>query len=132
MTGMLTLDDLRIEVDTGTIDTVIVAMTDSAGQLVGKRFHARHFIDGGAAETHACDYLLANDIDMEPVPGYAAASWNRGYGDFALRPDLTTLRRVPWLEGTALVLADVLDHHGEPVPHSPRAILKRQIERLTA
>jgi glutamine synthetase len=132
MTGMLTLEDLKVEVDTGTIDTVIVAMTDMAGQLVGKRFHARYFVDGGHAETHACDYLLANDIDMEPVPGYAAASWQRGYGDFVLRPDLSTLRRVPWLEGTALVLADVLDHHHDPVPHAPRAILKRQLERLGA
>src|SRR5262249_4412243 len=117
MTGMLSLEDLKVEVDTGTIDTVIVAMTDMAGQLVGKRFHAQYFLDGGHAETHACDYLLANDIDMEPVPGYAAASWRLGYGDFVLRPDLTTLRRVPWLEGTALVLADVLDHHHAPVPH---------------
>src|SRR5271170_5074212 len=88
MTGMLTMDDLNVEVDTGTIDTVIVAMTDMAGQLVGKRFHARYFLDGGAVETHACDYLLANDIDMEPVPGYAAASWDRGYGDFVLKADL--------------------------------------------
>jgi glutamine synthetase len=130
MIGMLNLDDLNVEVDTGTIDTVIVAMTDMVGQLIGKRFQAQYFLESGAAETHACDYLLANDIDMEPVPGYAAASWNRGYGDFVLRPDLTTLRRVPWLDGTALVLADVLDHHHQPVPHSPRAMLKRQLERL--
>src|SRR5580658_4336775 len=105
-------------------------MTDMAGQLIGKRFHAQYFLDGGAQETHACDYLLANDIDMEPVPGYAAASWERGYGDFVLKPDLGTLRRIPWLEGTALVLADVLDHHHDPVPHSPRAMLKRQLDRL--
>src|ERR1700676_5038425 len=129
MTGMLTLDDLKAAADSGTIDTVVVAMTDMAGQLVGKRFHARYFVDSGAAETHACDYLLANDIDMEPVPGYAAASWERGYGDFVLKPDLSTLRRLPWLDGPALVLTDVLDHHHEPVPHSPRAILKRQLDR---
>ncbi len=129
---MLTLDDLKAATDAGAIDTVLVAMTDMAGQLIGKRFHARHFLDSGASETHACDYLLANDIDMEPVPGYAAASWDRGYGDFALRPDVTTLRRIPWLEGTALVLCDVLDHHGDPVPHSPRAILRRQLDRLAA
>jgi glutamine synthetase len=132
MTGMLTLDELKAEVEAGTIDTVIVAMTDMAGQLVGKRFHAHYFLDGGGVETHACDYLLANDIDMEPVPGYAAASWNRGYGDFVLQPDLATLRRIAWLEGTALVLADVLDHQHNPVPHSPRAILKRQLCRLAA
>jgi glutamine synthetase len=129
---MLTLDELTAATDAGAIDTVIVAMADMAGQLVGKRFHARYFVDSGAAETHACDYLLANDIDMEPVPGYAAASWDRGYGDFALKPDLATLRRIPWLEGTALVLADVLDHHGDPVPHSPRAMLQRQLGRLAA
>jgi glutamine synthetase len=132
MTGILTLDELKAETTSGAIDTVVVAMTDMAGQLVGKRFHARYFVDGGAEETHACDYLLANDIDMEPVPGYAAASWDRGYGDFVLKPDLSTLRRIPWLEGTALVLADVLDHHGDPVPHSPRAVLKRQLDRLSA
>jgi glutamine synthetase len=132
MTGMLTLHDLTAAVDAGEIDTVLVAMTDMAGQLVGKRFHAQYFLETGAGETHACDYLLANDIDMEPVPGYAAASWRHGYGDFILLPDLSTLRRVPWLDGTALVLADVLDHQHDPVPHSPRAILKRQIDRLTA
>jgi glutamine synthetase len=129
-TGTLTIDDLKAEVEAGRIDTVVVAMTDMAGQLVGKRFHARYFLDGGAEETHACDYLLANDIDMEPVPGYVASSWDRGYGDFTLKPDLATLRRIPWLEGTALVLSDVLDHHHDPVPHSPRAILKRQLHRL--
>jgi glutamine synthetase len=132
MTGTLTMDDLKAEADAGRIDTVVVAMTDMAGQLVGKRFHVRYFLGGGGEETHACDYLLANDIDMHPVPGYAASSWDLGYGDFILKPDLATLRRVPWLEGTALVLADVLDHHHAPVPHSPRAMLKRQLDRLAA
>ena len=129
---MLSLDELKTETDAGRIDTVIVAMTDMAGQLIGKRFHARYFLDSAIEETHACDYLLANDIDMEPVPGFAAASWAKGYGDFVLKPDLSTLRRTPWLEGTALVLADVLDHHHEPVPHSPRAMLRRQLDRLAA
>ena len=132
MTGMLTLDDLRTEVAAGQIDTVVVAMTDMAGQLIGKRFHAAFFLDGAATETHACNYLLANDIDMEPVPGFKAASWNQGYGDFILKPDLATLRRIPWLDGTALVLADVLDHHRHPVPHSPRAVLKQQLDRVAA
>jgi len=132
MAGLLTLDDLKAEIAAGRLDTVLVAMTDMAGQLVGKRFHAEYFVESGVQEIHACDYLLANDIDMEPVPGYAAASWDRGYGDFVLKPDLATLRRIPWLEGTALVLADVLDHDHAPVPHSPRAMLKRQLERLTA
>ena len=132
MTGMLTLDTLKAEVAAGRIDTVIVAMTDMAGQLIGKRFHAQFFIDGAHDETHACNYLLADDIDMEPVPGYAAASWMQGYGDFVLKPDLATLRRIPWLDGTALVLADVLDHHHEPVPHAPRNVLKKQLDRLKA
>ena len=132
MPGNLTIDELADAVATGDIDTVVVAMTDMFGRLIGKRFHARFFLDSAQHETHACDYLLANDIDMEPVPGYGAANWARGYGDFVLKPDLATLRRIPWLPATALVLADVLDHHGDDVPHSPRAILKRQLARLDA
>ena len=130
MPGNLTFDDLKAATKAGTIDTVVVAMTDMQGRLIGKRFHAAFFVDGGHEETHACNYLLADDIDMEPVPGYAAASWEKGYGDFVLKPDMSTLRRLPWLAGTALVLADVLDHHHHDVPHSPRAILKRQVARL--
>ena len=132
MRGMMSFDELRQAVASGEIDTVITAFADMAGQLVGKRFHAEHFVDSAHDETHACCYLLANDIDMEPVPGYAAASWMQGYGDFVLKPDMATLRRIPWLEGTALVLADVLDHHHEPVPHAPRNILKKQLGRLAA
>jgi glutamine synthetase len=132
MAGMLTFDALKSAVAAGEIDTVVVAFADMAGQLAGKRFHAEHFIESAHEETHACCYLLANDIEMEPVPGYAAASWAQGYGDFALRPDMATLRRIPWLEATALVIADVVDHHHEDIPHSPRAMLKRQIARLTA
>jgi glutamine synthetase len=131
MRGMLSFERLKSAVASGEIDTVIVAFADMAGQLVGKRFHAEHFVESAHDETHACCYLLANDIEMQPVPGYAAASWNQGYGDFTLRPDLTTLRRVPWLPGTALTLADVVDPHRNDIPHSPRAILKRQIARLT-
>jgi glutamine synthetase len=128
-----TIDTLRNAVTGGEIDTVIVAMVDMAGQLVGKRFQAEYFLDSAHEETHGCNYLLANDIDMEPVPGYAAASWNQGYGDFVLKPDLQTLRRIPWLPGTALAVADVLDHHDhKDVPHSPRAVLKRQIHRIAA
>ena len=82
------------------------------GRLIGKRFHAEYFADRGHEETHGCNYLLGVDIEMEPVPGYKAASWDLGYGDFTLKPDLATLRRVPWLPGTALVLCDVVDHHG--------------------
>lgn len=128
----LSFDELKADVAARAIDTVIVCMTDMQGRLIGKRFQAEFFVDGAHQETHACDYLLANDIDMEPVPGYAAANWSRGYGDFVLKPDMGTLRRIPWLEGTALVLADVLDHHHHDVPHSPRQILKKQIARLDA
>jgi glutamine synthetase len=132
-TGMLTLDELKKEVAAGTIDTVVVAMTDLQGRLIGKRFHAEFFVDGGHEETHGCNYLLGVDIEMEPVPGYKATSWDKGYGDFVLKPDMSTLRRTPWLEKTALVLCDVLDHHThEDVPHSPRAILKKQLTRVDA
>ncbi len=130
MAGNLTFAELKKAVVGGDIDTVVVAMVDMQGRLIGKRFHGGFFVDGGHAETHACDYLLANDIDMEPVPGYAAASWEKGYGDFVLKPDMATLRRIPWLPATALVLADVLDHHGHDLAHSPRAILKAQVARL--
>lgn len=122
--------ELQAATADGSIDTVVVAMVDMQGRLIGKRFQAEHFVDGAHEETHGCDYLLANDIDMEPVPGYAAASWDKGYGDFVMKPDLSTLRRTPWLEGTALVLADVLDHHHHDLPHSPRGMLKKQIARL--
>ncbi|MEP7325343.1 MAG: glutamine synthetase family protein [Gemmatimonadota bacterium] len=132
-TGMLTLEALKREIAAGTIDTVVAAMVDLQGRLIGKRFHAQFFAEGGHEETHGCNYLLGVDIEMEPVPGYKATSWEKGYGDFVLKPDLATLRRVPWLPATALVICDVLDHHThEPVPHSPRAILKQQIKRLEA
>ncbi len=132
-TGMLTLDSLRQEIASGTLDTVVAAMVDMQGRLIGKRFHAQYFADAGHEETHGCNYLLGVDIEMEPVPGYKATSWELGYGDFVIKPDLATLRRIPWLPGTALVLCDVLDHHShDPVPHSPRAILKRQLQRLEA
>jgi glutamine synthetase len=130
-TGMLTLAELKQEVAAGSIDTVVAAMVDLQGRLLGKRFHAEFFMNGGYEETHACNYLLGVDIEMEPVPGYKATSWEKGYGDFVLKPDMSTLRRTPWLEKTALVLCDVLDHHThEDVPHSPRAILKKQLKRL--
>jgi len=131
--GMLTLDELKKEIGAGTIDTVVAAMVDLQGRLIGKRFHAQFFADGAYEETHGCNYLLGLDIEMEPVPGYKATGWEKGYGDFVLKPDMATLRRIPWLPGTALVLCDVLDHHThEDVPHSPRAILKKQLRRLEA
>lgn len=131
MPGMLTLKDLQAAFDAGEIDTVVAAQVDMQGRLMGKRFHAAHFLESAHEETHGCNYLLATDMEMETVEGYASTSWAAGYGDYVMRPDLSTLRRTPWLEGTALVLCDVEDHETHaPVPHGPRAILKRQIARL--
>ena len=98
MSGNLTLDELRQAAGAGEIDTVVVCFPDMQGRLVGKRFQAEFFIDGAYKETHGCDYLLANDIDMEPVPGYAVANWEKGYGDFVMKPDLGTLRRILGLD----------------------------------
>lgn len=131
MAGKLSLEELQQAVAEGTIDTVIVAQVDMQGRLMGKRFHAEYFVEGGWQETHGCNYLLATDIEMETVDGYRSTSWEAGYGDYMMKPDLATLRHVPWLERTALVICDVLDHHTHvDVPHSPRAILKKQIARL--
>ncbi len=131
MAGNLTFDELKKATKAGDIDTVLVCISDMQGRLIGKRFLASFFVESAYGETHGCNYLLANDIDMEPVPGYKAASWNKGYGDFVMKPDLSTLRHIPWLEKTALVLCDVQDHHHhEDLPHSPRGILRKQVARL--
>ncbi|WP_200862718.1 glutamine synthetase family protein [Amycolatopsis orientalis] len=129
--GMLTLEDLRERVTAGTIDTVLVALTDMQGRLQGKRCSAEYFLEEVAAHaTEACNYLLAVDVDMNTVDGYAMSSWQSGYGDFVLRPDFATLREIPWQEGTALVLADVERVQGGPVSVSPRQVLRRQLDRL--
>jgi glutamine synthetase len=127
----VTLEELKSEVESGAIDTVIVAFTDMQGRLMGKRLHAEFFIEGQVAEhgVEGCNYLLALEMEMDPVPGYGIASWEQGYGDFGLRPDMDTLRRIPWLEATALVLCDVVWHDGSPVNPSPRQVLMRQVER---
>jgi len=131
MAGNLSFEQLKKAVAGDEIDTVLACAVDMQGRLIGKRFLARYFVESAHDETHGCNYLMADDIDMEPVPGYKAASWSKGYGDFVMKPDLSTLRRVPWLEKTALVLCDVLDHHDHAdLPHSPRAILRRQVKRL--
>ncbi|AZO51067.1 MAG: glutamine synthetase [Mesorhizobium sp.] len=131
MAGNFSFDQLKKAVSNGEIDTVLACIVDMQGRLAGKRFLAQYFVDSAHGETHGCNYLLACDIDMEPVPGYKAASWSKGYGDFVMKPDLATLRRLPWLEKTALVICDVLDHHDhEDLAHSPRAILKKQVKRL--
>ncbi len=133
MLGNLTMEALRKAAGAGEIDTVLVCMVDMQGRLMGKRLHVTNFLDHGHEETHCCNYLLATDLAMFTVEGYAATSWRAGYGDYVLRPDLATMRRVPWLPGTAMVLCDVIDHHAhEPVPHSPRAMLKGQLARLEA
>lgn len=123
-------DELTHAVASGAIDTVLVCMVDMQGRLMGKRYHADFFVHHGYQETHACNYLLADDMDMLPVPGYTSASWAEGYGDFLLKPDLSTLRRLPWLDATALVICDVFDHQGRPVVHSPRQILQKQLRQL--
>lgn len=131
MAGKLSFDQLKSAVAAGEIDTVLVAAIDMQGRLIGKRFLAQFFVESAYEETHGCNYLMADDIDMEPVPGYKAASWSRGYGDFVMKPDLNTIRPVPWLEKTALVLCDSQDHHTcEDLPHSPRGILRKQLRRL--
>ena len=132
MSGRLDKAQLETLVASGEIDTVVAAFTDMQGRLIGKRVTGRYFLDAVHEEWHACNYLLTVDMEMEPVPGFKAASWEKGYGDFVVKPDLGTLRRIPWLPGTALVLGDVADHHGNELPHSPRAMLKRQLERLKA
>ncbi|MCP5084700.1 MAG: glutamine synthetase [Alphaproteobacteria bacterium] len=133
MPGKLTLDDLKAQAASGQIDTVLACMIDMQGRLMGKRFVAQHFVDTAWEETHCCNYLLATDLEMHTVEGYASTSWQAGYGDYMMRPDLSTLRVAAWLEGTALVLCDVLDHHGHSeISHSPRAMLKAQIARAEA
>jgi glutamine synthetase len=125
------LAELSSAVDRGEIDTVLLALTDMQGRLQGKRFHARHFLDAIADHAaEACNYLMAVDVEMATVDGYAMASWDRGYGDFAMTPDLGTLRPVPWQEGTAMCLADLAWGDGSDVAASPRQVLRRQLTRL--
>ena len=131
MPGPLSFDDLKSAVSDGTIDTVLACFPDMQGRLMGKRFHAVNFVETSYKETHCCNYLLATDLEMATPEGYAATSWEKGYGDYVMQPDLSTIRPVPWLEGTAMVLCDILDHHThKEVSHSPRAVLKRQVARL--
>ena len=130
MTSPLTFDALKEQAASGEIDTVLVCFVDMQGRLMGKRFHVSNFLESGHEETHCCNYLLATDLEMATPDGYASTSWSQGYGDYVMKPDLTTLRPVPWLEGTAMVLCDILDHHSHaPVSHAPRQVLKQQITR---
>lgn len=129
----MNFQDLKSAVNAKDIDTVLVCIVDMQGRLMGKRFHADAFLDIAEDETHCCNYLLATDLAMATPDGYASSSWERGYGDYVMKPDLTTIRPMPWLNKTAMVLCDVLDHHThKPVPHSPREMLKAQIARAEA
>jgi glutamine synthetase len=131
--GLLSPEDLADLIGTGEIDTVIVAFADMQGRLTGKRVSARLFAEEVAAGgAECCNYLLAVDVDNNTVDGYAMSGWESGYGDMVMRPDPATLRRIPWLPGTALVIADLHGHDGAPVPAAPREILRRQCERLAA
>ncbi|MBA2763874.1 MAG: glutamine synthetase [Thermoleophilaceae bacterium] len=127
----MTLEELRASVEEGRIDTVLLTIADMDGRLQGKRMTAQHFLD--EVSTHAaegCNYLLAVDVDMNTVEGYAMSSWEQGYGDFVMKPDLETLRPIPWQDGTALLMADLEWLDGTEVTPSPRQILRRQLARL--
>jgi glutamine synthetase len=129
--GMLTLEQLRVMVGEGEVDTVVLAFTDMQGRLQGKRLSAEFFLDEVAEHySEGCNYLLAVDVDMNTVDGYAMSSWDRGYGDFVMAPDMDTLRRLPWHDGTVLVIADLTWLDGRPVLASPRQILAAQTARL--
>jgi glutamine synthetase len=128
--GMLSLEELRKEGEEGAIDTVVTAFTDMQGRLFGKRIQVEYFLEDVLEHgIEGCNYLLALDMEMDPVPGYEMANWEGGYGDFAIVPDMATLRRIPWLDRTALVLCDVANHDGSPVVASPRQVLIAQYER---
>ncbi|HEY0401987.1 MAG TPA: glutamine synthetase, partial [Blastococcus sp.] len=128
---VLPVEDLRRQVESGAVDTVLVAITDMQGRLQGKRLHARYFLDVVLEHaTEGCNYLLAVDVDMNTVDGYAMSSWSSGYGDFVMQPDMSTLRPVPWNPGTVMVLADLRWEDSSPVVASPRQILARQTQRL--
>jgi glutamine synthetase len=124
-------DQLRRAVGDGSIDTVLLVFADMQGRLQGKRLVGNHFVEEVLEhDAEACNYLLAVDVDMNTVEGYAMASWEQGYGDFVMKPDLSTLRLVPWHEGTAMCMADLVWHDEAPVVESPRQILRRQLDRL--
>ncbi len=125
------LNDLKRKAAAGEIDTVLVVFPDVYGRLMGKRVTAHHFVNSVANHgTHGCNYLLTVDMEMEPVPGYKLANWESGYGDFAMAPDLSTLRVLPWQTATAMVVCDLAHHDGKPVEEAPRSVLRRQLKRL--
>jgi len=128
---MLSKTDLERQVSAGDVDTVIVAFCDMQGRLAGKRISARLFVEEVAGHgAECCNYLLAVDVDMNTVDGYAMSSWETGYGDMVMTPDFSTLRLLPWLPGTAMVMADLSWTDGRPVIQAPRTILRTQLDRL--
>jgi glutamine synthetase len=127
----MTPDQLRRAIGDGTIDTVLLVFADMQGRLQGKRLVGEHFVEEVLEhDAEACNYLLAVDVEMNTVEGYAMSSWEQGYGDFVMKPDLSTIRPVPWHEGTAMCMADLVWHDEAPVVASPRQILRRQLDRL--
>ncbi len=131
--GHVTVDGLRALIAEGAVDNVVLALTDMQGRLQGKRCTARWFLDEVLAHgTEACSYLLGVDVDMNTVPGYELTSWERGYNDFVLAPDYSTLTVLPWQDRTAFVHCDALKHDGAPVAPAPRQVLRHQLDRLEA
>jgi glutamine synthetase len=127
----MNLQHLTAQVRSGKVDTVLVALPDPFGRLVGKRFRAEVFLNSVAKHgTHGCNYLLTVNLEMDPLDGFKVASWDKGFGDFALQPDLETLRILPWQEGAALVICDHIKHDGSFVAEAPRSVLRRQLERI--
>lgn len=127
----MNLQQLTARVCKGEIDTIVTVFPDVFGRLVGKRFTGKFFIDHVARDgTHGCNYLLTVDIEMEPMSGFKLANWDKGFGDFAFRPDAATLRIIPWLPATALVLCDFTHHDGKLVNEAPRSVLRRQMDAL--
>ncbi len=130
---MLTAEELKAQIEDGSVDTVIAALVDMQGRLMGKREHGAFFLDETLEHgLEGCGYLLATDMDNNPLPGYEISNWDRGYGDFLMQPDLSSLRRIPWHEATAFVMCDVRWEDGSPVEPSPRRVLQRQVERARA
>jgi len=129
----LSLAAFREKVNEGEIDTVVMVFPDTNGRLVGKRLTAHYFLDHCTdAGTHGCNYLLTVNMEMDPLDGFDLASWDRGYGDFAMKPDLSSLRALPWQRSAAMVLCDVQRDDGSLVEEAPRSVLRKQLERLAS
>src|SRR5438105_10597174 len=129
----MNLKELTAQIKQGAIDTVIVAFPDVFGRLIGKRFTGDFFLKSVAKHgTHGCNYLLTVNIEMDPMDGFKLANWDAGFGDFLLRPDLSTLREIPWQPGAIMVICDSCHHDGSLVSEAPRSVLRKQLDRLTA